>query len=95
MHACLYLSLCAAAVRAVCVAMRVLCWQIVFGSPLWVGKPEENPEEKALPLPAELEGVVLHEGPPDYSYGAGALCCAVLCCLRAGVKTQTCTGVCS
>jgi hypothetical protein len=28
-------------------------------------------------MPSELEGVVLHEGPPDYDYGAGALFCAV------------------
>ena len=61
-----------------------------------VGTPARGEVRRAgLPLPADLEGVVLHEGPPDYSYGAGALCCAVLCCLRAGVKAHTCTGVCS
>jgi hypothetical protein len=45
--------------------------KIVFGSPVWVGKPDDNPEEKALPLPAELQGTLVHEGPADYSYGAG------------------------
>lgn len=52
------------------------CVQIVFGSPVWVGRPEDNPEEKPLPLPSELEGTVVHEGgPPDYSYGAGGCRC--------------------
>lgn len=68
--------------------------QIVFGSPVWVGKPEDNPDEKPLPLPAELAGVVLHTGggeggeggAPDYNYGAGVCLCLACMCVCAIVS---------
>jgi hypothetical protein len=49
--------------------------QIVFGEPVWVGIAGDNPKEEPLPLPAELSGVVLHEGQHDYWYGAGTVWC--------------------
>jgi hypothetical protein len=57
--------------------LLLLLPQIVFSEAVWVGSPEDKPDETALPLPKELAGVVQHDGSPDYAYGAGAIarCC--------------------
>eukprot|EP00879_Flechtneria_rotunda_P022876 GHRR01024179.1.p1 GENE.GHRR01024179.1~~GHRR01024179.1.p1 ORF type:complete len:284 (+),score=95.92 GHRR01024179.1:175-1026(+) len=45
---------------------------IVFSDYIWVGKRQDNPDETPLPLPADISGIQLHEGQPDYNYGAAA-----------------------
>ena len=41
--------------------------QIIFPEAHWVGTREENPTEKELPMPAELQSAVKHE---KYSFGS-------------------------
>ncbi|KAL0055087.1 hypothetical protein WJX82_006875 [Trebouxia sp. C0006] len=42
---------------------------IIFPEAHWVGTREENPTEKELPMPAELQSAVIHE---KYSFGSEA-----------------------
>jgi hypothetical protein len=56
---------------AAALLLLLLPVQIVFSDAVWVGSPEDNPSEAALPLPKELAGVVQHDGSADYAYGAG------------------------
>ncbi len=45
--------------------------QLVFSEAWWVGSKEENPEERRLPMPPELQAEKLHKG-YHFSYGAQA-----------------------
>jgi hypothetical protein len=60
--------------------LLLLLVQIVFSEAVWVGSPEDNPSEAALPLPKELAGLVQHEGGADYAYGAGKQGLCVVAC---------------
>lgn len=52
-----------------CSPLQKLCWsQIVFPEAHWIGTKEENPTEKPLPIPAELQAAV-HE---KYTFGSAA-----------------------
>ena len=46
-----------------------LFMQIVFPEAHWVGTKEDNPTEKQLPMPAELQLAVQHE---KYAFGGAA-----------------------
>ena len=35
--------------------------QVVFSEAWWVGTKEENPEERRLPMPPEVQGAKLHD----------------------------------
>jgi hypothetical protein len=45
--------------------------QLVFSEAWWVGRKDENPEEKRLPLPPELSSHTPHQG-YHFTYGAQA-----------------------
>ena len=45
--------------------------QLVFSEAWWVGSKEENPEEKRLPMPPELQAHKPHTG-HRFTYGAQA-----------------------
>jgi hypothetical protein len=45
--------------------------QIVFSKAWWVGRKEDNPEEKQLPMPLALQQDKQHEA-YDYDFGAGS-----------------------
>lgn len=54
---------------AVCLLMMM---QVVFSEAVWIGKAEDNPNEKPLPMPASLAAEQVHAQPADYAYGAAA-----------------------
>ena len=51
-------------------ANMLLLMQIVFPEAHWIGTNEENPAEKQLPMPAELQLAVQHE---NYAFGGAAM----------------------
>ena len=50
-------------------ADMLLLMQIVFPEAHWIGTKDENPTEKQLPMPAELQLAVQHE---KYAFGGAA-----------------------
>lgn len=63
--------------------------QIVFSKITWVGSQEENPEEKALPVPEELREAPEGRGAVVFGQGLGSESMAARCSAQGAAVTPS------